>query len=126
MKCLPRILLSILVLIVLQGCAGRQKLIDPRVNFHASGVQATLMAAETREIFLKAVGTASRERLIGDDFVREAIIRGDLAKVAIDRTKAVLMIYLRSGGSREPVYSALSVMSAFLAELTAMTVPGGP
>lgn len=126
MKYLPRVATPLLLFLLLQGCAGIRKPIDPRVNFHASMVQAVLAAAETREEVLKAVGRADRAGIVGSDFVDDAIYRGDLAKIAIDEAQSVLAVYLRAGGSQEPIFAALMAVSAALVDLTDILIPEGP
>lgn len=111
--------LMVAFLSLLVSCLGPKR-IDPAVNFNAATTQSIRAAEETREEAIKTLGELMERGIpVGDQLV--AVVRSIDARVvtAIKVARTALDIYIQSGGSRSPVFTAMAVLNSVLAELTA-------
>jgi len=110
-----RIYFTLALLLVSSGCAARRT--DGTINPDASLTQTILTIEASYEAILTGLGNAYRAGEISRPVLERGRVMGKKAEQAIDTAKVVTAAYLRGGGSRVPVFSALSVLTAIMMEL---------
>ena len=106
------------LLLVSSGCAARRS--DGTINADASLTQTVLTIEASYEAILTGLGDAYRAGEISRPVLERGRRLGKKAEAAIDTAKVVTAAYLRGGGSRVPVFSALSSLTAIMMELEAV------
>jgi len=120
---LPLLFFALLPEILLfSGCLGSKR-IDPAINFNASYTQSIKAIEASREEAVRTLGEGLERGLPINEQTIISIDRR--VKLAIDLAKVALATYIESGGSKVPVYSAMSTLNAVMVELLAEVATAG-
>lgn len=110
---------NLLILLLLSsGCVARRS--DGSVNLNASTTQTILMVEASYEEIMRSLGNARRAGEISATVLEHGRAMGVQVATAIDMAKVTTAAYLRSGGSRAPVFAALATLTTVIAQLERM------
>jgi len=107
---------------LLPGCVGSKR-IDPAVNFNASYTQSIKAIESSRDEAIKTLGEGME---LGLPINEQTVLRvGRAVELALVAAKEALATFIESGGSKAPIYAAMSTLNAVMVELLAEVATAG-